>query len=66
MSIVLYSNGCPRCCVLKQKLDAKQIPYTVESSVEKMLSLGIEQVPILSVDGELLSFPQANDWVNKQ
>lgn len=66
MDVILYSNGCPRCRVLKQKLDAKSIPYTEENSVEKMLALGIEQVPVLFVDGESLAFSQANEWVNKQ
>lgn len=66
MKIILYSNGCPRCCVLKQKLDAKAISYTEESSVEVMLSMGVQYVPVLSVDGELLAFPQAVEWVNKQ
>lgn len=66
MEVILYSNGCPRCCVLKQKLDAKSIAYTEENSVDKMLAIGIIQVPVLSVDGELLAFGQANEWVNKQ
>lgn len=66
MNVILYSNGCPRCRVLKQKLDTKSINYTEENSVEKMLTLGIEQVPVLSVDGEILAFSQANEWVNKQ
>ena len=66
MEVILYSNGCPRCCVLKQKLDAKSIRYTEESSVDKMLSMGISQVPVLFVDGEQLAFPQANEWINKQ
>ena len=66
MNVILYSNGCPRCRVLKQKLDTKSINYTEENSVEKMLTLGIEQVPVLSVDGEILAFSQANEWVNNQ
>ena len=66
MEVILYSNGCPRCCVLKQKLDAKSITYAEENSVDKMLAMGIIQVPALCVDGELLSFGQANEWINKQ
>ena len=66
MDVILYSNGCPRCRVLKQKLDAKSITYAEENSVDKILAMGISQVPVLSVDGELLAFGQANEWVNKQ
>lgn len=62
--VTLYSTGCPRCRVLKQKLDAKQIAYEVVDSIDKMESLGIESVPVLSVDGELLQFIPAVEWVN--
>lgn len=65
MNVVLYSTGCPRCKVLKQKLDNNGISYAVNSSVEEMLSLGITQVPILTVDGDLLPFTKAIEWVNQ-
>lgn len=64
--VILYSTGCPKCRVLKQKLDSKSIQYTEENSVDVMLSLGIMQVPVLSVDDKLLSFAEANEWVNTQ
>lgn len=64
--VILYSTGCPKCRVLKQKLDSKSIHYAEENSVDVMLSLGIMQVPVLSVDGKLLSFSEANEWVNTQ
>lgn len=66
MDVILYSNGCPRCCVLKQKLDTKSIAYIEENSVDKMRDMGINQVPVLMVGGELLTFSQANEWINKQ
>lgn len=64
--IILYSTGCPMCRVLKAKLAAKQIGYTEVNDVDKMLALGIETVPVLSVNGELMMFKEAADWVNKQ
>ena len=66
MDVILYSNGCPRCKVLKQKLDAKSISYIEEGSLEKMIAIGIKQVPMLDVGGNLLDFGKANDWVNNQ
>lgn len=66
MNVILYSTGCPKCNILKKKLDAKSIVYTEENSVDKMLAMGINQVPVLSVDDELLAFVQANEWINKQ
>lgn len=65
-SVILYSTGCPRCKVLKAKLDAKGISYEEKSDIDEMEALGIETVPVLSVDGGLLLFHDANDWVNDQ
>lgn len=66
MSIILYSTGCPKCKVLKKKLDSKDISYVENNDINEMQSLGITQVPVLSVDGELLPFLKANDWINNQ
>lgn len=62
--VILYSTGCPKCNVLKQKLNNKLISYTEETSVDKMLGMGITQVPVLSVNGNLLEFAEANEWLN--
>lgn len=66
MEITLYSTGCPKCKVLKKKLEEKGIKYTENNSVDEMLSLGISQVPVLSVNNKLLDFSTANNWVNQQ
>lgn len=63
---ILYSTGCPKCEVLKKKLAEKGIQYTENNSVDEMLKLGIEAVPVLKVDDRLLDFKKAVDWVNKQ
>ena len=64
MKIILYSTGCPKCEVLKKKLKAKNIEYVENNNVDDMESLGIDQVPVLSVDGNLMSFAEANNWIN--
>lgn len=64
--VVLYSTGCPRCNVLKQKLDSKGITFTEDSDVDKMLSMNITQVPVLEVDGKRMEFVEANSWINEQ
>jgi hypothetical protein len=66
MDIILYSTGCLKCNILKKKLSDKKITYTENNSVDEMISLGIEQVPVLSIDGELLDFNSANEWINEQ
>lgn len=63
---ILYSTGCPKCEVLKKKLAEKGVQYTENSSVDEMLKLGIEAVPVLKVNDRLLDFKEAVDWVNKQ
>lgn len=65
MDIILYSTGCPKCNVLKKKLADKNIQYTENNDVDTMVSLGIDQVPVLSVDGKLLQFSEANNWINE-
>lgn len=64
--IILYSTGCPRCTVLKAKLDSKKISYEEIYSIDTMIGLGISQVPVLSVNGQLKDFKEAVDWVNSQ
>lgn len=63
--IILYSTGCPKCQVLKNKLKDREIGYTENNNVEEMLRLGVEQVPVLSVDGILYDFRQAIVLINK-
>lgn len=63
-NLILYTTGCPKCEILKKKLKAKNIEYVENNNVEDMESLGIDQVPILSVDGNLMSFAEANNWIN--
>lgn len=64
MNVQLYSNGCPRCNVLEQKLNQKEVSYTVVHDVEIMKSKGFYQVPMLEVDGKVMDFKNANDWIN--
>lgn len=64
--VVLYSTGCPQCCVLKEKLDAKGIEYTENTSRDEMLALGLTSVPTLCVDGEMMGLSRANEWIKNQ
>lgn len=64
--MVLYSTGCPRCKVLKKKLDEAGLKYTENNDVDEMLSLGISEVPILVINGELLNFNKSIEWLSKR
>lgn len=64
--IILYSTDCPRCKILKNKLKDKNISYIEKNSVDEMISLGITQVPVLSIDGQMYDFLQAVKWINER
>ena len=65
--ITLYTTPtCPRCKILKTKLAQKGIQYEECMDEEKMQSMGILSVPVMSVDGQLLEFSEAVKYVNER
>lgn len=63
MGIILYSTGCPQCSIIERKLEIKGIEYVKNTNVDEMLALGIDEVPVLSVNGELMNYKQIVDWL---
>lgn len=63
--IILYSTGCPKCDILKKKLDAKDVSYEIVTDTDEMLKLGMTAAPGLAVNGELMDFVKAVRWVNQ-
>ena len=37
-NLTLYTNGCPKCNVIKSKLEAKNRPFTENTNVEELIS----------------------------
>lgn len=64
MKVVFYSTSCAKCNILGQKLEDKNIEYELCSDVDLMISKGILSAPALEVDGEIMTFKKAVDWVN--
>lgn len=64
--IILYSTGCPKCKVLEARLRAKGIDFIHNDNVDEMMKKGFTSVPMLEVNGNVLSFKEALQWVNKQ
>ena len=60
--IICYSTGCPICNQLEHLLNSKNIIYTLCTDEKKMEELGIKQVPVLSINGDILKTPQAMRW----
>ncbi len=63
---IYTTNTCPKCKILKQKLDEKHIEYNECQDINFILSQGIDIVPVLEIDGDRLDFIKANKWVNEQ
>ena len=62
--IILYKTPtCPKCKILKRKLEDKGIEFAENEDIDEMLSMGIMNAPTLSVNGKLLDFMSALDWV---
>lgn len=63
--MVLYSkDNCPRCDMLKSKLNAKGIEFEEVKDINVIESLGIDFLPVLDVDGELMELSKANNYIN--
>lgn len=63
--MILYSQGCVKCDVLKKKLEQKGLSFVIESNnFQKLTDAGIDHIPVLEVDGKLLQFNEAVQYVN--
>lgn len=62
--IILYSTGCPKCKVLKKKLESKNIEYKEINDIEEMKKFDILSVPVLRVDARLYNFNDAVKYIN--
>lgn len=65
MGTILYSTGCPKCAVLKEKLDSKNITYNEICDIDEMVKKDITSVPVLEINGNLYNFSDAITFINK-
>jgi hypothetical protein len=64
--ITLYSNDCPKCRILKFKLDNKTIQYDLCSDIDIMISKGFQSMPVLEIDGKTMNYLDAINWVKEK
>lgn len=64
--VILYEHGCPRCKVLKMKLDQKGIQYENITDIEVMKTKGFTEAPKLEVEGKIMDFKEAVEWIKEQ
>lgn len=62
----LYSTHCPKCQILEKKMAQKGIEYIEITDTQQMLDMGLSSVPWLEVDGQMMDFNKANQWINEQ
>lgn len=61
--IILYSTGCPRCKVLKLKLDKANIPYEEIEDIDAIIAAGYKTAPVLKVGEKFYEFGEAVKWI---
>lgn len=64
--VILYSTHCPKCKVLEKKLQDKKIEYEEINDIDIMQAKGFMAAPVLEVDGKIMMFKDAVDWINSQ
>ena len=69
MEAILFSTGCPRCEVLKKKLQQKGIMFSVPGNDDVMKAseeYGFSTVSQLLVGDKLMDFSAAVKWIGEQ
>ena len=66
MITIYTTQTCPKCKILKKKLQEKGIEYKEFNDEDEMQRIGILSVPVMDVDGEQLDFPAAIKYVNER
>lgn len=64
MQVTLYTTHCPKCVVLEKKLIQKNIEYDVVTDKQVIMNKGYLTAPLLEVNGKIMEFKEANDWIN--
>lgn len=64
MIILFSTESCPRCAVLRKKLEQKNIPFQETHDLEEVINLGYKSAPILKIDGNTyLQLKEANEYI---
>lgn len=71
MKITLWSTNCPKCNVIKKKLEQKCIKFDLVEDTDKVLEFGklnnIMSAPLLEVENgvhKVYTFKDAVDFIN--
>ncbi len=65
-NIIVYSNDCPKCKVLKAKLTNTGIKFTETSNFDYLQEKGILNLPVMQIGNELYQYVEAIKWINEK
>lgn len=63
--MILYTTHCPKCSILKTKLDEAGLEYEMITDIETIAGKGFRTVPMLEIDGKILDFAQAIKYIKE-
>lgn len=66
MKVVMYSTHCPKCKVLAMKLAQKGIEFEEIDNLDEMRRIGLKSAPALCIEGNILGFNEAIEWLKRQ
>ena len=65
IDITLYTTHCPKCKVLEIQLQKKGLTYNTIEDTDKMIEKGFSTTPILEVDGEVMDYTAAVNYLKR-
>lgn len=64
--ITLYTIDCPKCKRLEKTLEQESIQYEVCRDRDMMERKGFDFMPVLEVDGQIMNYSEAINWINER
>lgn len=63
--IILYSNDCKRCNLVKRMLDAHQVEYAEIKDQRIIAEKDFESAPVLEIDGKAMEYQAILTWLRE-
>lgn len=57
--IILYSTGCPKCEILKGRLEKNNIKFHISDDVDYLIENGFQTAPVLQIDDQFYEYADA-------
>lgn len=61
-----HLDNCPMCEMLEEMLEDRKIPYNSISDKNILYSKNIIHVPVLEVEGKIMTLAESLKWVGEQ